>query len=171
MSVHRGSIHRITFPQLGLGIVAIAAVAVAVLIGQRGAAAPDDAVGAGEPTPSATGGTTAAPVPGRPPAGHPSSAASVVAGGGTTLPSLGRKDPVSPPRPATIRHSPATAPASVGPSAVSTAGAGQPAMTAAAPSTSHHTPAPAPHDHRSRADPGVVVRMPPIVLPSCLVGC
>ncbi len=171
MSVHRGSIHRITFPQLGLGIVAIAAVAVAVLLGQRGAAAPDDAVGASEPTPSAAGSTTAAPLPGRPLAGHPSAAASVAAGGGATTPSGGRKDPVSSPRRATVRGLSATNPVSAAPSAGSTAGTARPARTVVAPSGSNHAPTPAPHDHRSRTDPGVVVRLPSIVLPSCLVDC
>ncbi|MCM3925181.1 hypothetical protein ND748_26385 [Frankia sp. AiPs1] len=175
MSVHRGNI-RITFPQLGLGIVAIAAVAVAVLIGQRGAAAPDDAVGATESTPSATG-TTTAPRPGRALAALPSAAASVAAGGGTTSPSGERKSPVSPSRHAAVRNSSTPNRVPAGPSVGSTAGTAgtagtsQPVMAAVAPSTSHHAPAPAPRGHGPHAGSGVVVRMPPVVLPSCLVGC
>ncbi|WP_261559227.1 hypothetical protein [Frankia tisae] len=184
--MHRGSIRGISIPQLGLGIVAIAAVAVAVLIGPRGAPGPDDAVGAREPTSSVTDGTTTAPLRGRLPASRPSAAASVAAGGGTTSPSGGRRVILAPPRPATVRVSSTTHPAWAGPSAgstadtagtvdaagtVDTAGTGSPAMTVMATSGPNHAPTPAPPGRGSSADPVVVVQIPPIDLPSCLVDC
>lgn len=171
MSVHRGSIRGISIPQLGLGIVAIAAVAVAVLIGPRGAPAPDDAVGAREPTSSATDGTTTAPLRGRLPASRPSAAASVAAGGGTTSPPGGHRVILAPPRPATVRVSSTTHPAWAGPSAVGTAGTGSPTMTVVATSGPNHAPTPAPPGRSSSADPVVIVQIPPIDLPSCLVDC
>lgn len=180
MSVHRGCVQQSTILHLGLGIVAIVTVAIAVLLGQRGASTADDAVGAGEPTPAAIDGTTA-PLPSRPPAGLPSAAASVPAGGGTSSPSGGHRNTAT--RPATGRNTPATNPARGGPStastsaastsAASTSAASRPAMvTAVAPSRPNHAPTPAPpHRGPAAADPGVVVRVPPIVMPSCLVDC
>ncbi|WP_261565684.1 hypothetical protein [Frankia gtarii] len=184
--MHRGSIRGISIPQLGLGIVAIAAVAVAVLIGPRGAPAPDDAVGAREPTPLVTDGTTTAPSSGRLPASRPSAAASVAAGGGTTSPPGGRGVVLAPPRPATVRVASTANPAWAGSrtgstsgtastagtsGTASTAGTGSPAMTVVATSGPNHAPTPAPPDRGSSADSVVVVRIPPIDLPSCLVDC
>ncbi|SNQ48839.1 conserved exported hypothetical protein [Frankia canadensis] len=151
MTSHRRS-GRISIPQLGLGIVAIAAVTVAVLIGQPGASSPTgDSSGSGGATPSPA--ATSAPPPAadrKSTSAEASGLASSAPGGAETGTGANRAQDAS------------TGAGDRGVTSAAGAGAPRPGRPPSAQQSGAHRP-----PGRGSGD----LRLPAVDLPSCIVGC
>ncbi|MCK9896643.1 hypothetical protein [Frankia sp. AgB32] len=150
MSLHRRNGQPgLSFPQLGLGIVAIAAVTIAVLINQpNGSPAADDTGGAGTTATATSAGTAGSRTAG---AASGSTASPGRATAAATPPSTGRKDSAS----------------GAGPVPADTAVRPTPAPTVAMVAPRQFS---LPRRHPS-ASPSTGLRLPPVTLPTCVLDC